>query len=343
MVIKIYADRVSALQDALLKELETLNDGELSADLESHTGVQAADMVLEYESLLRTMQVCLNTAQRGFQVKWTKSSSLDACDSLEIAQNEEFEETDAERAQVAQDVEYLLRSIDWLFEYKNRLRNAIKEGHQKKIELQEIAGDQSIEDNLVNYETQYQQLRSDVHPQPRADGTTKDKLLSKTKQLSANLIRGNQVLQSAVLQSDLNLDELREQSSSLSKINDKYTQLDTVFTKTSQLVKTLEKASHQEKRDVYFALGFLCMCVSWVLWRRIFKLPVKLALWLTFKFFKGILVTIGLVKDVSAAKIAAPPISFLQTTTTTASTPTTETIEQAIDEAMGRIFDHDEL
>lgn len=342
-----YNDRVASLQSAMLNELEKLSAGKSSADGTAHTATQAADMILEYESALKTIEVCLNNGHRGLRVTWAKSNALDTCDSLEIVQNEVTQGNELERTQVVDELELLLRSVDWLFEYKRRVRTAIKDSHRKIAEQQDLKRDESIEHNAVQYEKQSAQPHPEAY-EAKPSGTTKDKLLSRTKQLSANLIRGNQVLQSAVLQSDLNFDELQEQSSSLSKINDKYTQLDTVFVRTSQLVKTLEKASHQERRDVYLALGFLCACVSWVLWRRIFRLPVRLALWLTFRFFKGILMTIGLVKKASPTKMMAPPVSVLWTaTTSTASaigTPSaTDTIEQAVDEAINRIFTHDEL
>lgn len=342
MVAKAYTGKVASLQDSMLKELDKLSDGESYADVEGCAVTQAADMILEYESLLKIIEVCLNNGHRGLRVKWTKSNALDTCDSLNIVQNGETQGTLSEKEEIVKDLEFLLRSIDWLFEYKTRLRLAVKDGHRKVIEQRDLKRDESIKDNEVKYEENASEAEK---YEVKSSATTKDKLLSKTKQLSANLIRGNQVLQSAVLQSDLNLDELEEQSSSLSKINDKYTQLETVFNKTSQLVKTLEKASHQEKRDVYFALGFLCLCVSWVLWRRIFRLPVRLALWLAFKFFRGILITIGLVKNVSTTKIPVPPMSVLQTTSTISTTTftATDTIEQAVNEAIDRIFTHDEL
>lgn len=153
------------------------------------------------------------------------------------------------------------------------------------------------------------------------------------------------------------MDELRAQTNSLTQIDDKYTQFETVFKKTADLVKVLENASHQEKRDVYLSLGFLLCCISWVLWRRIFKLPVKLGLWLLFKFFKGILVTLGLVKSYagSSSSLQAPSLvlnaPILATTTTSsatsvepfASVSAVSSIQRAVDEAVDRIVSHDEL
>lgn len=343
-MIRDYVTRLSVLQDAMLKELEDFDD----LKKEEYTTSQAAEMILKYESLIKSHQVCMNHGNRGLKVKWIKSNALDACDTLDIVHNEDIQRSESEKQELVENLEFLLRSVDWLYEFKKKFRSSVKSAHKVMMEQDDVRRDQTIEENAMNYD-EMSQPNTNNRQQPNIEGTatTKDKLLNKTKQLSANLIRGNQILQSAVLQSDLNMDELQEQTNSLSKMNDKYMQFETVFMKTSQLVKKLEKASHQEKRDVYLALGFLCVCVSWVLWRRIFKMPVKIALWLTFKFFKGILVTIGLAKNVASStqRVLAPPVTaFIESTTTfITTTETADTIEQAVNEAMSRIISHDEL
>lgn len=340
-MVGIYRERLETLQRAMLAELEKVNDRATYLQHEGSSAKEVADMILEYESLLKTIQVCLNNGYRGLQVTWKRSTRADSYDSLEIEHNGEIDKT--ARSGMVLDLEFLLRCIDWLFEYQQKFSTTAKEAHKAVAEQNYLKRGESIEVNAVSYDMTAKHAASD-NVQAK---TTKDKLLSKTKQVSANLIRGNQVLQSAVLQSDLNLDELKEQTQSLSQANEKYSQLETVFAKTSQLVKTLENASHQEKRDVYLALGFMSLCVTWVLWRRIFKIPVKLFLWLVFRFFKAILVTIGLVKKVPIRphEVMAPPAVLLEAATTTA-TPTDivlDTIEQAVNEAMSRILTHDEL
>lgn len=346
----MYFDKLTLLQDTMLKELEKLSKPYNYAEGEKYPTLQVADMIIEYESLLKSIIVCMNYECRGLRVKWVKSIEADTCDILNIVQNEETDIDGSKNGIIVPQLEKILRSINWLCEYKKRLRETVENVYVQVVAQNDLKRDEAIERQAVHYDDTNQPSDENALKagyEEKGNVSTKDKLLNKTKILSANLIRGNQVLQSGVLQSDLNLDELKEQTNSLSKMNDKYMQFETVFVKTSQLVKTLEKSSHQEKRDVYIALGFLCMCVSWVLWRRIFKLPVKLALWVTFKFFKGILMTLGLVKRASgsANKVLAPPIAFIATTMpATTTVPTTvDTIEQAVNEAMSRIIHHDEL
>lgn len=346
----MYFDKLALLQDAMLKELEKLSNPCNYAEEEKHPTLQVADMVIEYESLLKSTIVCMNYEYRGLKVKWVKSTEADTCDTLSIVQNEEENINGSKNGVIVSRLEIILRSINWFCEFNKQLRITVEKVYEQIIAQNDLKRDEAIEIHAVHYDDTnraFDEQVSKADSEGNGSVSTKDKLLNKTKILSSNLIRSNQVLQSGVLQSDLNLDELKEQTNSLSKMNDKYMQFETVFVKTSQLVKTLEKSSHQEKRDVYVALGFLCICVSWVLWRRIFKLPVKLALWVTFKFFKGILTTLGLVKKASgsANKILAPPIAFMATTVPTTTTVPTivDTIERAVDEAMSRIIHHDEL
>ncbi|QLQ79860.1 hypothetical protein HG537_0C05090 [Torulaspora globosa] len=342
-MMESYKNRLETLQDSMLGALHKVNNGQLQSEAEAYSAKEAADMILEYESLIRAVQVCLNNSYRGLRVIWRRSTAADSHDSLEMEQNGEIENYDENK--VVEDLEFLLRCIDWLFEYRQNYSVAVKEAYAAVAEQDHARRSESIEANCVRFDKMTSSSsENELSLGSHRAATTKDRLLNKTKQVSANLIRGNQVLQSAVLQSDLNLDELREQTNSLAQVNDKYSQLETVFVKTAQLVKVLDKASHQEKRDVYLSLAFVSLCVSWVLWRRIFKIPVKLFFWLTFRFFKGILITLGLVKRIPVRphKVTAPPVTFLETVATTTST-TIESIEQAVNEAMSRILTHDEL
>ena len=122
-----------------------------------------------------------------------------------------------------------------------------------------------------------------------------DKLKSKNKQITTSLIRSNQILKSTVLQTDLNLEEIYIQGNMLTELNDKFDVLDTLLTQSSKIMKLIEKNGSKEKRRVYMSFGFLILCISWVLWKRLIRGPLKLVLWLWFNFFKKILYTTGVV------------------------------------------------
>lgn len=241
-----------------------------------------------YKELLAQYVVMINNRSAEGSLIWRPSQDARKHDSIEV--------------QGKIDVELLSDFIewsDWLFELRRSCIDLLLEKHRSRALLEEQLRDQAIEEHTgepaVGTHDGHGHDARDAKTGREENLAPKDKLLHKTKQLTNSLSRGTQLLQSGILQSDLNLDELKQQTSSLQKVDDKYQQLESIFTRTNQLVKTLEKASHQEKRDVYMALGFLCLCISWVVWRRILKLPFKLALWILFRFFKTILTTIGLV------------------------------------------------
>ncbi|CCE66268.1 hypothetical protein TPHA_0P01100 [Tetrapisispora phaffii CBS 4417] len=325
------------------------------------------NIIINYESKLKELIVSLNNEYRGFKINWQKSMTYDYPDELTIVQFNEEYMTGKTKLELQNIIDNLVCNVDWFSEYKKDFKETIKQMNDKNAsEIDEkrerIIKSHLIEsqnDNLTNNEV------NDANTDSRAKMswtfedkgvTSKSKLLNTTKKLTNNLIKGNQILQSSVLQSDLNLDELRQQTSSMQIMNDKYLQFEIVFNKTSQLVRRLEKASQQEKRDVYLSLGFLAMCIFWILWRRVFKVPVKIGLWIVFKFFKYILVSIGFVKKVSntinsdiisdeiintiASTIVSTTVSNI---TGTISSDIENNIEQVVDAAMDRILAHDEL
>lgn len=121
-----------------------------------------------------------------------------------------------------------------------------------------------------------------------------DKLKNKNKQITTSLIRSNQILKSTVLQTDLNLEEIYIQGNMLTELNDKFDVLDTLLNHSSKIMKLIEKNGSKEKRRVYLSFGFLILCISWVLWKRLIRGPLKLLLWIWFNFFKKILYTTGI-------------------------------------------------
>ncbi|QHS72675.1 Sec20p [Saccharomyces paradoxus] len=383
-MVMTFLQDLGVLQDALLDYLQKLSTishrketGESKQDNkdnfaiivnkhdEEEEEVEFEDLVSaienkisDFESVLKCSIVEMTYTYPELKLQWEKSPKYDQCDKLHVAKLDKQMDEDI-YAQLVEGLDSVLQFVDWFYCYRLKTKEILRQHHKRDLAWNDEERDRAIKFHAVDYDKLHQGALSSqsLASTSMEKASTRDKLLSKTKQLTNNLMRGNQILQSGILQSDLNLDELRAQTNSLTQIDDKYTQFETVFKKTADLVKVLENASHQEKRDVYLSLGFLICCVSWVLWRRIFKLPVKLGLWLLFKFFKGILVTLGLVKSYAASSSSpqAPSLvlnaPFLATTTTSSAAPVepfasvsaVSSIQRAVDEAMGRIVSHDEL
>lgn len=170
--------------------------------------------------------------------------------------------------------------------------NTIRSPKSENIKSQILKKFDSFKENFQN---ENGEIFSEVDEKATAE-VFEDKLKNKNKQITNSLIRSNQILKSTVLQTDLNLEEIYIQGSMLTELNDKFDILDTLLTQSSKIMKLIEKNGSKEKRRVYMSLGFLVLCISWVIWKRLIRGPLKLVLWIWFSFFKKILFTTGMVR-----------------------------------------------
>lgn len=333
-------ENIDELQNKLLRCLETEVDN-------------TSELLLQMNSMIKMMIIQFNQQNKFCKIVWSPSNDSQGNDNIEL-EGECKDNSKEDGRSVKDQIALIVQAINWNNGFKKALKDTIKKEHDDKLLQIDNLRNQTIEEQLIMFkEDNETQKGSNSH---KLNSSTKGQLLSKTKQLTNNLIKSNGYLQSSILQSDLNLDDLKQQTSLLNKVNENYSQLEVVFTKTNQLVKTLNNASNKEKRDVYISIGVLCLAIAWVFWRRILKIPTKLLLWLMFKFFKGILLSLGLVKRYSKENIIPPvPEAISSSIGSTVSeiiatgisesldTLKTDTIQEAVEEAMSRIIAHDEL
>ncbi|SMN19531.1 similar to Saccharomyces cerevisiae YDR498C SEC20 Membrane glycoprotein v-SNARE involved in retrograde transport from the Golgi to the ER [Maudiozyma saulgeensis] len=334
-----YVEELEKLKFKMLDELNKLGEDSLTSNTSENDSkdicMECTKFVMQFESTLRCATVAINQSNKAIKLTYVQSQSLDTMDTLKV--EGKLQECKNETATAIQDIIML---TNWNYEYKEKMRKMAKANYYHQLNQVDQLRNDAIDTHTKS--TMSTEQSHDTRTVDIQGTSTKVQLLSQTKKLSNNLIKGNQILQSSILQSSLNLDELKQQTSSLQTVDDKYDQFQLIVNKTSSLVKSLEKASNQEKRDVYLALFFLIACVSWVIWRRILKMPVKLFIWVCFKFFKSILVTIGLVQ--STISTTTMKGNTITTTSSSVIKEATQSLEQIVDEAMDRILSsHDEL
>ncbi|CCC71921.1 hypothetical protein NCAS_0I02530 [Naumovozyma castellii] len=320
-----------------VKELDDIQ-GRLLSRMNSSSDEDCSELVVEFESLVRSLIVAMNQEYNGLSLNskidfTSEVNYLD--DTLKIGQGKRGD------GRLLVMFDELIRFSNWIVEFKRQLQRDVVQSYMGAMDQRELQRDEAIESHVQQEQEQEQPDRYERVQFDHGTTSTKDKLLKTTRRVTHNLVRGNQILQSGLLQSDLNLDELKQQTHSLQQADDKYSQLETVFRKTNSLVKTLERSSHREKRDVYAALLFLACCVGWVLWRRVFRLPVRLTLWLLFRFFRGTLSAAGVVKSISSS--TSSTVATVAAATITAITSDDRAVEIAVDEALSRLVAHDEL
>lgn len=115
--------------------------------------------------------------------------------------------------------------------------------------------------------------------------TVQDQILTQNKSITNSLQMTRKLMSTSIMQTELNIDLIDQQTRDLSSLNEKLVDLNTVLKKSRQIVKFIEKQDRQDKNRIYLSIGFLLLCSAWVIWRRILKVPVKIMLWTFFKLF----------------------------------------------------------
>lgn len=313
------------------------------------TAASVAETIARYAQLVRQLCVCVAQLHRGVRVTWGSTRDFHVnvtCARQQIAKDGDHV--------LARHVAALARHADFIRVYEGRYKQAQLEAHRafraglkelqrERFEAYVAAAPAAAAAAAANGFT----ARAPA-PQP---ASTRDKLLATNRKITSNLVRSNHVLQSSVLQSELNLSELQVQTDSLHRLNERFDALSGVLDTSSKMIRVIQHASSREKRNIYVSLGFLAACVAWVLWRRVFKAPVKLALWLWFRFFRAVLVALGAVPGVTTAAVDTVGTTLARVVAPTVSTPTVSlasaaslapadrAVENAVDGVFSRLLD----
>lgn len=213
-------------------------------------------------------------------------------------------------SQIAEFDANVISNIYEFFNFINKWENKFREHQLEESQMyRTLTTNQlkTLEKEIEEYCQKFYETPSSENTHDRDDAnsgsvdqsqklTSADKAKQTNKKITSSLIRSNQVLRGSVLQTELNIEELDTQTSLLDELNEKFEIVNTVLNQSNKLIKIVESSSSQEKKQVYYSLGFLAVCIAWVLWKRIIRGPLKLLLWIWFKFFKTLLFSTGLAK-----------------------------------------------
>jgi len=125
--------------------------------------------------------------------------------------------------------------------------------------------------------------------------STNSKIMNTSKKITSKLSSSSQILQSSLIQSQLNMEELTIQNDSLIYLSNRYEYLNVILEKSDGFINDLKLSSLKDKQRMYYSLIFFGICVLWVFWRRIFKLPTLLIWRIFWYFIKLSLISIGLI------------------------------------------------
>ncbi|KAK9238462.1 Sec20-domain-containing protein [Lipomyces kononenkoae] len=117
--------------------------------------------------------------------------------------------------------------------------------------------------------------------------------LRTAEEATAALRRTHQLLEAEVARSAMSLEVLDESNIALKKLTKQYTAFDVVLGMSRRVISVLEQADKWDKIYMIAAMGFLLLVVCWILWRRIFKGPVRLVIWTIVKGGKAVSWAVG--------------------------------------------------
>ncbi|CUM65618.1 uncharacterized protein PRCAT00003266001 [Priceomyces carsonii] len=163
--------------------------------------------------------------------------------------------------------------------FENNLENELI--HRRRIEKYRPRSttEQSLKKELF-------QGRSLNGPEKASTETVEDQILFQNKKITSSLQSTRHLLSSSILQTELNIDSLDQQSKDLGDLNNQLFKLSDILTKSSQVVKFIEKQDRNDKRRIYMSIYFFIACCSWVIWKRILRIPTKFFLWSLLRVFR---------------------------------------------------------
>lgn len=212
---------------------------------------------------------------------------------------------------------------------KERLRDSQTTAYEE--ESKRVHG-QIIDEYVKKWSNKNEDLRVQLFAgrstaqEETGDKPIEEQVLTQNKNITNSLKLTKQLMTMSVMQTELNTETLEQQTRDLHKVNDKLVDLDSLLNKSRQIVKFIEKQDKRDKRRIYFSIGFLLLCLTWVIWHRILKLPVKMLTW-------SLLKVLGVVSWFTTKKELTNPIGtqltlrheqglFSESTISSSETPT---------------------
>ncbi|KAI3402469.2 SEC20 [Candida oxycetoniae] len=108
---------------------------------------------------------------------------------------------------------------------------------------------------------------------------------SQNSKITASLQASRNLLSATILQSELNIDTIDQQSKDLLRLNENFTKFGDLLNKSRGIIKFIEKQDKADRQRIYLSMGFFLLCCCWVIYRRVLRRPIGLLFWSLFKIF----------------------------------------------------------
>ncbi|KAG2733193.1 hypothetical protein G9P44_004183 [Scheffersomyces stipitis] len=169
--------------------------------------------------------------------------------------------------------------------YSHKLNNEII--HKQRIERYSLDEKDTFPDSN-SQESAREQLfaHRSKKIQEAKETSVNEQILKSNKSITTSLQTSRQLLSTSVLQSELNIDSLDQQTKDLRRLNEDFLKFNDLLARSRQIVKFIEKQDKSDRRRIYLSIGFFLLCCSWVVYKRILRTPLRLLLWSFFKIFR---------------------------------------------------------
>ncbi|KAK6463914.1 Sec20-domain-containing protein [Scheffersomyces coipomensis] len=203
--------------------------------------------------------------------------------------------------------------------YSNNLNDElIHKQRVKEYALAEEPEPESKEDDTESAREKLFSGRSSASKKATEE-TVGQQVLSHNKQITSSLQSSKQLLTASVIQSELNIESLDQQTKDLRTLNEDFMRFNDLLGKSKQIVKFIERQDKSDRRRIYMGIGFFMLCIAWVIYRRILRTPIRLLFWSFFKIFRIFnWVLVKSSKQVEPIAVSVDAFSSLTETATTA-------------------------
>lgn len=201
-----------------------------------------------------------------------------------------------------------------------KIKQYIKNSDEKKITAFRLKNLTSINDkkekSSIEYKT-HNQKKNELFSQKKSETedveklNIKDEILKHNKNIIISLKSTRQLMSTSIFHSELNIENLDQQTKDLHNLNDDYILLYSIFTQSKSLIKFIEKQDVKSKRRIYLSMTFFFICCGWVTWRRLFKRIFKILTWSLIKFTSIVVYFFYNYKKISEIKKKSAHLKFV--------------------------------
>ncbi|CAK9440018.1 uncharacterized protein LODBEIA_P41180 [Lodderomyces beijingensis] len=123
------------------------------------------------------------------------------------------------------------------------------------------------------------------HRKPDEKTSIAQQINAQNTKITTSLQTSRNLLSASILQSELNIDAIDQQSKDLMKLNENFIKFGDLLQKSQGIIKFIEKQDKADRQRIYLSVGFFLLCCCWVIYRRVLRRPLRVLFWSLFKIF----------------------------------------------------------